>query len=159
MNQKNLSLWLRLIIIGMAVCGLGVYFYFLPVMGKSLAQAQPEFAGCYYPWLIFLWATALPCYAALFFCWKTAVQIGRDNAFSETNAKNLKIISQLAQADVCLFFIGNAVLLVINMSHPGVLLASLLIDFAGIAIAVAANALSCLIQNAAHIKAENAEII
>ena len=75
------------------------------------------------------------------------MQIGRDNAFSETNAKNLKIISQLAQADVCLFFIGNAVLLVINMSHPGVLLASLLIDFAGIAIAVAANALSCLIQN------------
>ena len=53
MNQKNLSLWLKLIIIGMAVCGLGVYFYFLPVMGKSLAQAQPEFAGCYYPWPIF----------------------------------------------------------------------------------------------------------
>ena len=159
MKQKNLALWLKLIIIGMAVCGLGVYGYFLPVMGKSLSEAYPEFADRYIPWLVFLWITAIPCYAALFFFWKTAVQIGRDNAFSEINARNLKIISQLAQADVCLFFIGNAAMLVFNMSHPGVLLASLLIDFAGRAIAVAANALSCLVQNAAHIKAENSEII
>lgn len=159
MNQKNLALWLKLVIIGMAICGLGVYFYLLPVLGDSLSKAYPEFANRYYPWLIFLWVTALPCYAALFFCWRTAVQIGRDNAFSEINAKNLKIISQLAQADVCLFFIGNAVMLALNMSHPGILIASLLIDFAGIAIAVAANALSCLIQNAANIKSENAEII
>ena len=49
MKQKNLALWLKLIIIGMAVCGLGVYGYFLPVMGKSLSEAYPEFADRYIP--------------------------------------------------------------------------------------------------------------
>lgn len=55
MNQKNLALWLKLVIIGMAICGLGVYFYLLPVLGDSLSKAYPEFANRYYPWLIFLW--------------------------------------------------------------------------------------------------------
>lgn len=159
MNQKKLSLWLKLIIAGAAICGLGVYGYIIPVLGGNFADAYPEFEQAYIPWLIFLLITALPCYAALLFCWKTAVQIGRNNAFSMVNAKYLKIISRLAAADVCFFLAGNIVMMAMNISHPGVFIASLLIDFAGIAIAVASNALSILIINAAKIKIENEEII
>ncbi|MBE5905224.1 MAG: DUF2975 domain-containing protein [Lachnospiraceae bacterium] len=43
----------------------------------------------------------------------------------------------------------------LNRSHPGVLLGSLVVDFVGIAIGVAAAALSHLVYKAAELKEEN----
>ena len=53
------------------------------------------------------------------------------------------------------FFLANLVLLLLNMNHPGIFLASLMIEFAGTAIAVAAAVLSHLVQKAAEIQKEN----
>ena len=36
MSQKGLANSLKAIIIGLAICGLLIYFYFLPVWGKAL---------------------------------------------------------------------------------------------------------------------------
>ncbi len=47
------------------------------------------------------------------------------------------------------------VLLFLNMSHPGVVLGSLLVVFAGAAAAVAAAALSHLVRKAALLQEEN----
>ena len=155
MEQKALSKWLKIIIIGVGICGLVGYFLVIPSFGQSLARQYPEFSGRYLPWLIFIWVTAIPCYIALFFGWKIAANIGADRSFSVENANLLKWISWLAAGDSIYFFAGNVTLLLLDMSHPGVVLASLLVVFAGVAITVAAAALSHLVRKAAALQEES----
>lgn len=155
MNQHKLSRWLKAVLIGTGVCGAVFYFYILPVLGDGVAQANPEFAFCYWPWLIFLWLTSVPCYITLVCGWKIAGEIGRDHSFSRKNANLLKLISLLAAGDSALVFAGNVVFLLLNMNHPGVILLSLFIVFAGIAVTVVSAALSHLVLNAAEMREEN----
>lgn len=155
MSQKSLSKWLKGIIAGMAVCGAIIYLYLIPVWGRDLVEANPEFSNCYIPWLAVLLISAIPCYLGLYFGWKIAAEIGKDNSFSMENALYLKNISILAALDSVYFFVANLVLMIINMNHPGIFLISLLVVFAGIAVTVAAAALSHLVKKAADIKAEN----
>lgn len=155
MTQKSLSKWLKGVILGIAVCGLIIYAGLIPLFGKDLAQANPEFAYCYYPWLIVLWISAVPCSLVLYYGWRITVEIAKDNSFSMENAFYLKRISSLAILDSGYFFIANLVLLFLNMNHPGIFLASLFVDFAGVVVAVAAAALSHLVQKAAEIQQEN----
>lgn len=155
MEQKALSKWLKWVIVGVGICALLVYLFLIPGCGKSLAARYPEFANRYWPWLIFLWATGVPCFAALGLGWKIAASIGMDRSFTLSNARLLKWISYLAAGDSVFFFLGNVALLLCNMSHPGVTLFSLLVVFAGIAVTVAAAALSHLVQKAAALQEQS----
>lgn len=156
MKQTSLAKWLKFIIFGIGICGLIVYALVLPAFGQSFADSyHGEFDNCYWPWLIFLWATGIPCFIALIFAWKIAGNIGADKSFSSANAKLLKWISLLAAGDAAFFFMGNIVYLLLNMNHPGIVLFSLIIEFIGIAIAVASAALSHLVQKAAVLQEQS----
>ena len=155
MEQKTLSKWLKLILLGMGICGLAVYFLVVPGFGDSLRSQYPEFAGRYWPWLIFIWVSGIPCYAALVLGWRIAANIGRDASFSMENARFLRSIAVLAALDAAYVFLGNLAMLFLDMSHPGVVLLSLLVVFAGAAVAVAAAALSHLVRKAALLQEEN----
>lgn len=155
MKQSTLSAWLKTIVIGMALCGLAVYGIVLPSFGASLTASYPEFQNRFWPWLIFLWASGLPCYAVLVLGWLIAGRIGRDRSFTEENARSLKWVAWLAAGDACFFFAGNVLLLLLNMSHAGVFLLSLLVVFTGAAIAVAAAALSHLVGKAAALQEQS----
>ncbi len=155
MEQKTLSRWLKLVLIGVGLCGLVVYGAILPLYGQSILAVNPDMGNRYWPWLIFLWASGVPCYAALVIGWRIAGNIGRDHSFSEDNARYLKRIALLAAGDAVFFFAGNIVLLFANMSHPGVVLGSLLVVFAGVAVSVAAAALSHLVLKAALLQEQS----
>ena len=155
MEQKTLSKWLKLILLGMGICGLAVYLLVAPSFGESLRSQYPEFADRYWPWLIFLWVSGIPCYAVLVLGWRIAANIGRDASFSLENARFLRSIAVLAALDAAYVFLGNLAMLFLDMSHPGVVLLSLLVVFAGAAVAVAAAALSHLVRKAALLQEEN----
>lgn len=155
MEQKGLATWLKIILVGVGICGLVVYFVVFPSYGESLVNDYPEFSNRFWPWLIFLWISGIPCYAVLLFGWKIATYIGRDQSFSNANAKYLKWIAWLAAGDGIFFFVGNIVLLFTNMSHPGIALFSLLVVFAGVAVAVASAVLSHLVQKAAVLQEQS----
>ncbi len=155
MNQQTLAKWLKIIIGGSAICGLAIYFYFFPYYGQSLIAENPDYSLYYWPWLIFLWITAVPCYTVLYFSWEIAVEISKDNSFSIKNALLLKSISQLAVLDSVIVLAGNILYLIININHPGIILLSLIIIFIGIALAVTTAALSHLVLKAAAIRLEN----
>ena len=152
MSQDTLAKWLKAIIIGVGIFGALVYGAVIPECGKMLVAMYPEFSYCYYPWLIFIWMTGIPCYAVLVFAWKIAVNIQKDNSFSMDNAHLMKRIAGMALGDVTFFFIGNVVFLFLDMNHPGIVLVSLLIVFIGVAVAVAAVVLSHLIAKAAGLQ-------
>ena len=150
-----MATWLKIILVGVGICGLVVYFVVFPSYGESLVNDYPEFSNRFWPWLIFLWISGIPCYAVLLFGWKIATNIGRDQSFSNANAKYLKWIAWLAAGDGIFFFVGNTVLLFMNMSHPGIALFSLLVVFAGVAVAVASAVLSHLVQKAAVLQEQS----
>lgn len=91
----------------------------------------------------------------LYYGWKISANIGNDQSFTDQNASLLKNISVLAALDAAFFFTGNIVLLFLNMSHPGVVLASLVIVFVGVAVSVAAAALSHLVKKAAVLQEQS----
>lgn len=155
MKQKNLSGWLKLITIGMALIGAVLYLAVFPVLGSEAVHKYPEYSHCFYPWIIFLWLTAVPCYLVLIFAWKISGNIGNDNSFCKKNADMMKNISVLAALDSAFFFAGNIVYWFIGYNHPSILLASFIVVFIGVAISVDSAALSHLIYKAADMKEEN----
>jgi hypothetical protein len=155
MKQSNLSKWLKVVIIGLGICGAAVYLYILPFFGSGLATDYPEFAHCFWPWMIVMWVTAVPCYFILACAWQIATEIGRDHSFSHKNARLLKYISGLALADTTFYFLVNILYLLLGMNHPSIVLASLLVVLVGVAVTVAAAALSHLVYKAAMLQEEN----
>jgi hypothetical protein len=155
MEQRTLSKWLKMIMIGIAACGLIVYVVLVPGCGREIAMDNPELAYCYYPWLVFIWLTAIPCYVALIFGWRIATSIGNDQSFCLENARRLKNISHLALLDSAFFFMGNIVYLFMGMNHPGIALCSLFVVFAGVAVSVVCAALSHLVRKAADLQEQS----
>jgi len=155
MEQKTLSKWLKCILVGVGVCGLIVFAAVIPMYGTAMRTIYPEFSNRFLPWLIFLWISGLPCFAALAMAWKIAVNIGADRSFSENNAMILRRISVLAAGDAGFFFVGNILLLLLNMSHPSVVIASAGIAFVGVAVAVVSAVMSHLVKKAADLQEQS----
>ena len=154
-NLKSISIWMKVLIIGFALCGILVYGFGLHEIGTSFAENLGEPYGDYVlPWEILFWITAVPCYVVLIICWLVSNRIKKDLTFSNENARHFKWISILAGIDTGVFFAGNFILLALNMSHPGIFLVSLFVDFVGFAITVAAALLSRLISKAALLQEE-----
>ena len=156
MSQKTFSTLLKIVIVGAALCIAFVYAWVIPELGVPLAEAgDGEFAHLYTPWLVAIELTALPIIAALVLAWLIARNIGLDRSFSRQNAKLLGVIAILAAADSAYFFIANAVMLLLNMSHPGIMIFSLIACFAGVAVCVAAAGLSHLVLKAAKLQEQS----
>ena len=155
MKQKSLAKWLKLIIIVAVICGAFVYVFIIPWYGASIAAANPEMSDRYVPWLVFLSVTAVPFLAVLAIGWLISADIGKDMSFTSVNAKRLKWICGIAAAAAVYLFAGNIVLLLLNMSHPGVVLLMLLPVFVAAAVSVAAAVLSHLVMKAAELKEQN----
>lgn len=155
MSQKSLSKWMKIILFIFGLCGIAIFGLVIPVIGSDLKNEYPEFAFAFIPWLVFILIMAIPCYAVLVLGWKIASSIGNDNSFSNANAKRLKYVSVLALVTSIYNFAGNVVFLLLNMNHPGILLASLFITFVGIAISAASAILSYLVRKAAKLQEQS----
>lgn len=103
MFKQSLSKQLKAVIISMAVCGALIYFWAFPTIGHMIVQSYPETQSYYYPWLIFLWISGIPCYLVLCFMWQIAKSIAENKAFSYENSKRFSKISALALADAIFF--------------------------------------------------------
>ena len=155
MNQIKLARWLKCILAVAGLCALILYAGVIPAEGLRLQAAYPEFSNRFFPWLIFLWISGIPCFTVLVLGWKIASSIGRDRSFSQQNARLLQWISLLAAGDAVFFFAGNILLFLLDMSHPGVAIASLAVVFVGVAVAVGAAALSHLVGKAALLQEQS----
>lgn len=155
MFKQSLSKQLKAVIIGMAICGALIYFWAFPSIGHMIIRSYPETESYYFPWLIFLWISGIPCYLVLCFMWQIAKSLSGNRAFSYENSKRFSRISALATGDSVFFFAGNIVLLLMNINHPSVVLCSLGIVFAGITIAVISKAFAYLARQAAQLQEQS----
>ena len=155
MNHNKLAIQLKAVITGVGIFGLMVYLWIVPALGKNLAEMYPECADAYLPWLLFILATGIPCYTALFFAWKIASNIGADNSFCKDNGILMKRIARLAAGDGIFFFLGNIVLLFAGINHPSIVIVSIFVTCVAMGISVAASALSHLIMEAAELQEQS----
>ena len=152
MQQSSFAKWLKLIVIGVGICLTILCAWIIPTLGESLKLQYPEVSSFFYPWLIFLWLSAIPCYLVLVIAWKIFTNIGNDQSFTTINAKYLKWISYLAAIDSFFFFVVNIIFWLLNMNHPGIIIVSLVVVTFGIAVAIIAAALSHLVMKAADLQ-------
>ena len=159
MKQKELSIWLRVVVVLIGVAVLFLAAVFLPAIGREAAEMNAELAHLFWPCLIFLWLTMVPVLASLALAWLIFAEIGRDNSFCMANARRLRVISILALIDTLLYIVWIVALGFFGALHPGVLIGSVCIVFMGVGFTVGAAALSHLARKAAALKDENDLVI
>lgn len=155
MKRKELAKWLKIVIIFAALIGLFLCFVFIPIFGIETAATYPELDYMFWPCLIFIWITAVPFYISLYKVWLITNEISKDNSFCLKNSKRLKDIGIMALSESLLYFLGIIILSSLNLSHPTIGLAMVIITFVGISIGVVCFTLSHLVEKASKLKDEN----
>lgn len=146
---------MRISVIAAAVSGLFLCIFVVPSWGMNIIYVNPEFSGWFWPWLIFAWLVALPCFIVLLYVWKVSGAVSNDTVFTVTTAKWVKMGAILLLSDAAFLFIGNVALLLFNMNHPGILLLSIVGDIFIVALALLAAILSRYIMKAAVLQEES----
>ena len=155
MSSKTLGNLMRISIIAAGLCGLFLCLFVIPSLGKSLIWENPEFSGWFWPWLTFAWLCSLPCFGILVYIWKVSGAVIRETVFTVKTAKLVKTGAILLLLDAAFVFVGNVVLLLLNMNHPGVLLFCIIGDIFVFALALLAAVLSRYLAKAAALQEEN----
>ena len=153
--NKHPERGMKLAALAAALVGLLAAFVFLPMLASALLEEFPAYQKWYWPCLIYGWAVLLPGFAGLWEFWKICVEIGRDNSFSQKNARSLFRICLLALTMAALLAVGVAALCLLGMGLPALLIAMLGFAAACALVALLANALAQLVRRAAAIKSEN----
>ena len=155
MSSKTLGNLMRISVIAAALSGLFLCINVIPSLGESIIHANPEFNGWFWPWLVFAWLLALPCFILLVYIWKVSGAVMQETVFTLLTAKRVKMGAVLLFSDAALLFIGNVVLLFIDMNHPGILLISVIGDIFVVALALLAAVLSRYLTKAAILQEES----
>ena len=153
--NKHPERGMKLASLAAALIGLLAAFVFLPMLASALLEEFPAYQKWYWPCLIYGWVVLLPGFVGLWEFWKICVEIGRDNSFSQKNARSLFRICLLALTMAALLAAGVAALCLLGMGLPALLIAMLGFAAACALVALLANALSQLVRRAAAIKSEN----
>lgn len=155
MKQKEVARWLKVIVVITGLIGMAACCWVAPALGMDLSLMNPDLKWLFWPCLIFIWITAVPFYWILLIGWRLCSAIEGDEFFTSYSARCFKHISLLAVAECLLYLAGMVTLLVMQVLHPSIMMAMGLVIFIALAIALAAAALSHLIQKAADMKQEN----
>ena len=153
--NKHPERGMKLAAVAAAALGLLAAFVLLPALASAMLEEYPAYQKWYWPGLVYCWIVLLPGFAGLWEFWKICVQIGRDNSFSQENARSLFRICLLALTMAALLAAGVAALCLLGMGLPALLIAMLGFAAACALVALLANALSQLVRRAAAIKSEN----
>lgn len=153
--NKHPERGMKLAAVAAAALGLLAAFVLLPALASAMLEEYPAYQKWYWPGLVYCWIVLLPGFAGLWEFWKVCVQIGRDNSFSQENARSLFRICLLALTMAALLVAGVATLCLLGMGLPALLIAMLGFGAACALVALLANALSQLVRRAAAIKSEN----
>ena len=153
--NKHPERGMKLAALAAALIGLLAAFVFLPILASALLEEFPAHQKWYWPCLIYGWVVFAPGFVGLWEFWKICAEIGRDNSFSQQNARSLTRICLLALTMAALLAVGVAALCLLGMGLPALLIAMLGFGAACALVALLANALSQLVRRAAAIKSEN----
>ena len=138
MKQKKLANWLKIMIIGVGICGLFVYAMVIPPLGRWM--------------LISVVLTLVPCYIALVHSWQVMSNIAKDESFTVENSKLLGRISSLARLDVVFLLVWSVLFFTMKLTNVQILVISLFFVFMGVVVSAIFAALAHLVMKAADLQ-------
>ena len=113
MSEKKLSLLMRLAIILIAVCGVAICAFWVPVgifgwLNRGVAWADLQTIEF---WLqfIFQWMVSLPCFYLLFLAWHITADMKEGKLFAFENSLRTKRAAYVLTVDLLVFLIGHTV--------------------------------------------------
>ncbi len=160
MKNQTASILLLSILAALGIFGLAFFLWILPesvrlVLDLSVYDTYgTRYSTFYYAWLGFAWVTAIPCYAALFFAIRVALRMGKGEAFSRANAKDINRFALCALVDACFVLLSNVVFSFLNLNHPGIFLFFILVELFGVAIYILFRILAAYVLQAAVLREE-----
>ena len=105
MTTKKLSVLLKGGIIVFGVCGILIcvlwYPYSIGLTAKNSVEKWTQIA--------FYWLVSIPCFAVLWYAWKLADAVKKDEVFTKRVANLVKCSMQILFIDICVFLVGNIV--------------------------------------------------
>ena len=155
MKQKELSRWMKGIVVLGFICVLFLDAVWVPQLGLDIARETPDLQRMFWPCLIYFWISTIPVMYFMAPVWQMASEIGRDNSFCLKNALRLRTCSLLAAADTVYYLVGGVVLLSMGLLHIGIAIIGMGVCAVGAAISVLCAALSHLTRKAADMRSEN----
>lgn len=159
MSSRTLGYLMRISVILTTISGLFLSLYVIPTWGKSIIYANPEYSSWFWPWLLFSWLVALPCFVILVFVWKVSGAVMQETVFTALTAKWVKMGAILLLSDAVFLFVGNIAMFLFGMNHPGVLLLSIMGGGGAVALSLLAAVLSRYLTKAAVLQEECAGTI
>ncbi|GGE56627.1 DUF2975 domain-containing protein [Priestia taiwanensis] len=155
--MKRETLFLKIVVFLIGIPILGLCIVILPELAGFYAKLLPNMAYLQYPFLIILYATAIPFFFALYQTLKLLSYIDKNIAFSELSVKALKSIKYCAVSLSMLYVLVLPFLYLLADADdaPGLIVLGLVVIFASMVVAVFAAVLQKLLKNAIDIKEEN----
>lgn len=160
MKNQTASTLLLAILACIGVFGLAFFLWILPNAVKmfldvTVADAYGSgYYTYYYAWVGFAWASAVPCYFALFYAARVARRMGRGEAFSRATAQDIDRFARCALFDACFVLAVNVAFLFLDLSHPGIFLLFVLVELFGAAVYILFRILSAYVLQAAELREE-----
>lgn len=155
MKHKELSRWLKVLVVSACVVVAVLAFVIVPSVAEKIAKSSAKYAHLEWPFVIFIWVSTIPVIIITIISWKMFTRIGNDNSFCVENSICLKHISRLSLLEVIYYFTGTMILLFIDLLHTSLIITSAVIIFIAFALAVLSAALSHLVMKAWLLKNEN----
>lgn len=155
MINRYVARRLQAAILIMGFCFLAAFALFAPTIGITLANEFAPWAYMFWPVLITLWVSCIPIAIGLYHAWKICSGIYHGRMFYTKYAFRLKRIAQMATLDGIIYIIGFITLCMKKMINPGLILLTLMVLSLVSAVAIAGDALSHMVQQAAAIRQEN----
>jgi hypothetical protein len=155
MSSKTLGRLMYASVIAVALCGLMICLLVVPAVGRDIVLANPEFSGWFWPWLVFVWLFALPCFGILVYVWKVSGAVANEAVFTVRTAGWVRMGSLLMFAAAVIALVGNVVLAWLGMHHFGVLLAWIVADIFAFTLALLVGVLSRYLVRAAELQEES----
>ncbi|MCL6617432.1 MAG: DUF2975 domain-containing protein [Anoxybacillus ayderensis] len=154
--KRGSTTFLKVIIFLAGIAVLALCVFLVPRMANFAGKMYPNITPMKYLVFIVMYGAAVPFYFALYQAFRLLRYIDENIAFSELSVKALKNIKHCAVAISGLYVLGLPLFrFIARKVDPPIGLIALIIIFASLVIAVFADILQRLLQEAINIKSEN----
>lgn len=157
MAKKGSTLFLKFALIVLALIAIGFsLILFFGFEGEGIRKV-PYLERFLDPFLIIMFSSVIPFYTALIQAWKLLTYIDNNTAFSQNSVNALKNIKYCAVIMSALYALASPIVFKFadQDDAPGLIIIWAAIIGAPLVVAVFAEVLKRLLQNALDIKAEN----
>jgi hypothetical protein len=156
--SRGLTIFLRVVISLIAIGALAVCILALPPMVVQEAAKTPKTAWLIYLFLVCAYILSIPFFVALHQAFKLLTYVDRDNGFSESSVRALRLIKYCAITIGILMVAGIAAVMAFSFGKgediAGIVAMGLLMTFASSVVAAVAAVLQKQVQKAIDIKSE-----